>query len=110
MKISKILLSIFISFLIVAPALATVQLPNPLGEEVNPNVLIGKVIQAILGIVGSLALLMFIYGGLTWMMAAGNNERIQKGKEILIWATIGLIVIFSAYAFIRFIFEGLGVN
>ncbi len=88
-----------------------VTLPNPLGEgNDDPNILIGKVINAVLGIVGSLALVMFIYGGFTWMLAAGNQEKVQKGKDILIWATIGLIVIFSAYALVKFIFTGLGVT
>ena len=43
------------------------------------------------------------------MLAAGNNEKVQKGKDILIWATIGLIIIFSAYAIVKFVFVGLGV-
>lgn len=87
-----------------------VTLNPPIANATNPNILIGKVIQAVLSIVGSLALLMFVYGGLTWMMAAGNNERVQKGKDILMWATVGLVVIFSAYAAVRFIFTGLGVS
>jgi hypothetical protein len=90
-----------------------VTLPDPLGmegEEDVPQKLIGKIINAILGIVGSLALVMFIYGGFTWMLAAGNQEKVQKGKDILIWATIGLIVIFSAYALVKFVFTGLGVT
>ena len=44
------------------------------------------------------------------MLAAGNNEKVQKGRDILIWATIGLVIIFSAYAVILFVFEGLGVQ
>ncbi len=86
----------------------TVTLTNPIGET-NPNIIIGKVINAVLGIVGSLALLMFTYGGFTWMLAAGNNERVQKGKDILIWATIGLVIIFSSYALIKLIFKSLGL-
>ena len=38
---------------------ATVKLKNPLGENVTPQIFIGKIIKAILGIVGSLALVMF---------------------------------------------------
>ena len=71
--------------------------------------LIGNIIQASMGIVGSLALVMFIYGGFTWMMAAGNSEKVTKGKNVMIWAAAGLIVIFSAYALIRFIFTAIGV-
>jgi len=36
-----------------------------------------------------------IYGGFNWMTAAGNAEKVEKGKQILVWATIGLIVIFT---------------
>ena len=70
--------------------------------------LFSKIINAVLGIVGSLALVMFIYGGFIWMLAAGNKERVQKGKDVLVWATIGLVIIFSAYALVSMIFTGLG--
>lgn len=90
----------------------TVKLDNPLGDSnPNPQQLIGKIINAVLGIVGSLALVMFIYGGFTWMMAGGNSEAVTKGKNVLVWATIGLIVIFTSYALVHFIiFEGLGAT
>lgn len=86
------------------------ELTNPIKGNPTPSLIIGSVIEAILGIVGSLALLMFIYGGFTWMLAAGNNERVQKGRDILIWATIGLVVIFSSYAMIKLIFQSLGIG
>ena len=87
-------------------------LDNPLGESnPNPQALIGKIINAVLGIVGSLALAMFIYGGFTWMLAGGNSEAVTKGKNILVWATMGLVVIFTSYALVHFvIFEGLGAS
>lgn len=87
-----------------------VSLKNPLtGDEtsVSPQVLIGTVIKAVLGIVGSLALVMFIYGGFLWMTSAGNSEQVQKGKNILIWAALGLAVIFSSYALVKFVIEGI---
>lgn len=87
---------------------STVKLPNPL-TGTNPQQLIGKVINAILGLVGSIALAMFIWGGFTWMTASGNNEKVQKGKDIIIWAVIGLVVIFSAYALVNFVFTSIGV-
>jgi hypothetical protein len=88
----------------------TVSLPNPLGDVKNPNIVIGNIIAAILTLVGSLALLMFVYGGLVWMTAAGNKEKVSKGKDILIWATIGMAVIFSSYAMVKFVLQGLGVS
>ncbi|MCK4539920.1 hypothetical protein KAU09_02070 [Candidatus Parcubacteria bacterium] len=87
-----------------------VKLNNPLTggpTATTPNQLIGQIINGVLGIVGSLALVMFIYGGFTWMLAAGSNEKVQKGKDILIWATLGLVVIFSAFAIVDFILRGI---
>ena len=83
-----------------------VSLDNPLTGQTgasNVNSLIGQIINGILGIVGSLALVMFIYGGFVWMTAAGNNERVTKGKDILIWAALGLVIIFTSYALVKFV-------
>ncbi len=82
----------------------TVSLNNPLGAGVTsvPQ-LIGKVIKAVVGIVGSLALLMFIYGGFTWMLSGGNSTAVERGKNILMWAAIGLVIIFMSYAIVNFI-------
>ena len=85
-------------------------LTNPLGEGATPQILIGRMINAVLGLVGSLALVMFIYGGFTWMLSAGNQEKVQKGKNILIWASLGLIIIFTAYALVKFVFSSIGIT
>ncbi|MCK4554394.1 hypothetical protein KAU19_05550 [Candidatus Parcubacteria bacterium] len=69
----------------------------------TPQALIGRIINAVLGIVGSIALAMFIYGGFTWMTSSGNSEKVQKGKDILIWAALGLVVIFASYALVNFV-------
>ena len=92
------------------PAGCSVCLTNPLTGKTTYTeltegipVLLGKIINSVLGIVGSLALVMFIYGGATWMLSAGNQEQVTKGKNILIWAALGLVIIFTAYALVRFV-------
>lgn len=62
----------------------------------------------ILGISGSLALLMFLYGGFLWITSAGNEKKVQEGKDTITKAVIGLAIIFGAYAFITFIIASLG--
>ncbi len=79
---------------------------NPLGTADLPS-LIGRVISAVLGIVGSIALLMFIYGGFLWLTSAGSTERITKGKNVLVWATIGLAIIFLSYTLVGFVIKGI---
>ncbi len=83
-------------------------LNNPLGNVNTPELLIGNIINTVFGVVGSLALLMFIYGGLTWMTSAGNKEAVDKGKRIITWAAIGLVIIFTSYALVRFLIVGVG--
>jgi hypothetical protein len=75
-----------------------VGLENPLGSINTPTNLIGKVIFAVLGLTGVIALVMFIWGGLQWMTAAGNPEKVTKGRDTLMWAVLGLVIIFSSYA------------
>lgn len=83
-----------------------VTLPNPLGTT-SPEELIGRVIKAVLSIVGSLALLMFIYGGFMWMTAQGSSEGVKKGQEIIKWSVAGLLLIFSAYIILRYVLGAL---
>ena len=79
---------------------------NPINVS-SPQALIGRVINVVLGVVGSLALIMFILGGVTWMTSAGSPEKIKKGREILVWAAVGLVIIFSSYALVNFVIRGI---
>lgn len=58
---------------------------------------------AILALSGSIALLMFFYGGFTWVTSMGNPKKVEQGKEIIVRAVIGLAIIFGAYAFVNFL-------
>lgn len=85
------------------PVYAAYTLPNPINAD-SPEELISNVIQVILGVTGSISLLMFVYGGFIWLTSAGNSERVSRGKNVFVWATIGLVVIFTSYVVLRTIF------
>ena len=104
LSIALILIS---SIAICYGATETGELPNPLGTK-DVSTLIGRIIKGALGVVGSLALLMFIYGGLIWMTSGGNEEKIKKGKGILIWAIFGIVIIFTSYSILNMVFTILG--
>ncbi len=78
---------------------------NPAVNVGSPQQFIGRIINSALGIVGSLALLMFIYGGFVWLTSAGSSDKVTKGKNILVWATIGLVVIFMSYGATKFVLD-----
>ncbi len=81
-------------------------LTNPLGTT-DLTVIIARLIQAILGITGAIALLMFIWGGFQWLISAGSPEKVKKGKETLTWAVIGLAVIVGAYMLVSAVVSAL---
>jgi hypothetical protein len=85
----------------------TSKLPNPLDIKTSIQTLIGKIINGALGLVGSIAFVMYIWGGFVWMTAGGEKEKVQKGADTLKWATIGLIIIFSSYAILNFVLDSI---
>ena len=62
------------------------------------------------GIVGSLALVMFVIGGFTIILSMGNPERFKKGFGIIVYAVVGLMIIFGADIIVNFMLEALGVS
>jgi len=81
-----------------------VTLPDPLSGLNFPR-LIGNVIRTFSGIAGSLALLMFVYGGIMWILSGGSPDKVKKAQKILVNAAIGLVLIFSAYTFVASIVD-----
>ena len=75
------------------------------GSNSDVRVTIGYIINALLGSLGIIFTVLIIYGGFTWMMAAGNEEKVAKAKKILSNSTIGLLIIIIAYALSEFIFN-----
>ncbi|KKU48093.1 MAG: hypothetical protein UX68_C0022G0018 [Parcubacteria group bacterium GW2011_GWA2_46_9] len=71
-----------------------------LKEMVKVAVNISKLI---LGVLGSVTLLFFIYGGFVWITAAGNTQRIEQGKKVFESALVGLIIVLSSWLIIYFI-------
>ena len=88
---------------------SAVGMPMPLANISIPT-LVGRVIQYVLGLTGVIALVMFIYGGIVWMTASGNQEKVSEAKKTVVWATIGLIMIFGSYALVNFVISRLNAQ
>lgn len=73
--------------------------------KATPEEFIGRALKGMLGFVGTIALVMIVYAGVTWMLAGvrGSANDIKKAQDTMFWAVIGLTVIFSSYAIVHFI-------
>ena len=77
-------------------------------DETTVSSIAGTAVKAFLSILGIIFVVLMLYGGFTWMMARGNEEQVEKAKELIRAAIIGLIIIVAAYAIAFFIFSYLG--
>lgn len=80
-----------------------------LSQKTVPEV-IGDVVGVVLSLLGVLFFLLILYAGIMWMTAFGAAEKAEKAKEILIQASVGLIIVLSAYAISTFVFSRLGAG
>ena len=106
-KTVKYLFSFLVLFLLLTNVTLAVALNNPLGSGVTFEGAAERIITTALGVSGVLALISFVWGGTMWAISGGDTGKIQKGKTMMIWAIMGLVVIFSSYAILSFIFKAL---
>lgn len=62
-----------------------------------------NVIRWTLGFVTLAAVGYMIYGGYLWLTAAGNEQRVEKAKQVILQAAIGLVIILLAWAIVFFV-------
>lgn len=83
------------------------ELCNPLGTTSTINQFIGRLINAVLGISGAVALVMFVWGGVQWLISGGSAEKIKQAKATLVSAAIGIVILFTSYTLVNAIIQAL---
>ncbi|MBI4098607.1 MAG: TrbC/VirB2 family protein [Candidatus Magasanikbacteria bacterium] len=76
---------------------------DPINTE--PEIALGRIIKSGLGIIGIVALLVILYAGTKWMLARGESKMVQEAQDTILWAVIGLAVIFGSYAITDFVIK-----
>jgi hypothetical protein len=69
-----------------------------LGTASDPREIAARIIRIVLGVIGTIFLVLTVYAGFLWMTAAGNDEQISKAKKLLYDGAIGLAVMLAAYS------------
>lgn len=69
--------------------------------------LISQAIFIVLSFIAVIFIILIIYGGITYMTAHGNEEKVKKGMGIILNGLIGLIITFASYSISYFILSNL---
>lgn len=79
--------------------------------ETTPSIAdaFGSVLNWLFTILGFIFLMLIIWGGISWMTAGGNEERVNKAKIMINAAIAGLVVVFISFALAEAIIGALGV-
>jgi len=72
------------------------------------RIIIARIIRAVLGLLGVIAVVIMIYAGYTIMTAGGDEEKVVYGKKIMINGVIGLAIILSSLAIVQYVLNALG--
>lgn len=81
-----------------AANLGTVAQKAGVAENVDIGVTVGNIIRGGLSAVGLIFFILIFYGGFTWMLARGNEQKIESSRNTVIAAIIGLVIVLAAYA------------
>lgn len=79
---------------------------NPSGTIVKASLtdILGTWITRLIAVVGIIALLYTVYAGYIYMTSEGSDD-VAKAKKTLLYLVIGILILMSAYAITRFVFN-----
>jgi len=67
--------------------------------------IVGTIIQGALGLLGAIFIIIMVIAGYNWMMASGNEQKVEKAQNMIKRAIIGLVITLSSFAIWTFIFK-----
>ena len=64
-------------------------------------------VNVVISLVGMLAVFSIIYGGFTYITAQSDPAKIKRGKDMVVYAVVALVVAFLAYGIVIFVTKNL---
>lgn len=66
-----------------------------------------QITNVVLYIVGVIAVIMLIIGGIKYVVSGGDAKKVTDAKNTVLYAIIGLIIAFLAFAIVNFVITSL---
>ena len=73
----------------------------------DPREIAANVINIILGFLGIIAVILILAGGFKWMIASGNQDKVDEAKKLMAAGAIGLVIILASFGIARFVINAL---
>lgn len=67
-----------------------------------PGLIVG-ILNAIIAISGIIAVIFVLIGGINYMTSAGDSAKLQKAKNTILYACIGMIIAVLSFAIVNFV-------
>ena len=68
------------------------------------------IINVILGVLGLVAVIFIIMGGITYVTSAGDPGKIKKAKDTILYGIIGVVVALLAYSIVNLVLSSVFGN
>ena len=68
------------------------------------------IVHVILFIVGAVAVIMIVIGGVRYTVSNGDSNAVTGAKNTIMYAIVGLVVAIIAYALVNFVVVNIGAN
>lgn len=110
------LIILFSSIILLTPILAFAQTSScSLALRSNPKFsdLISYItcnIQLVVPVIFILALVVFLWGVVQYVINTDDEAKKSKGKEFMVWGIIGLTVMFSVWGLVKIVSTTFGVD
>jgi hypothetical protein len=88
---------------IITTLAATGQTINKVGTDNDLAGNIINILDAIIGALGLLAVVIIILGGVQYMTSSGDAAKVKKGKDTILYGIIGLVIVALAFAIVNFV-------
>lgn len=77
------------------------------GNESQPSLEQGikDIVNVLLFVLGAIAVIMIIIGGIRYTTSNGDSSSIQGAKNTILYAVVGLVVAILAYAIVNFVID-----
>ena len=80
---------------------------NSASNEQDLMKMVNTIINVIIGVIGFVAVVVIILGGVQYTTSAGDPGKVKKAKDTILYGIIGLVVAILAFAIVNFVLSSL---